>query len=114
MTPKERYEYCDHAFADGDFNIHYSELGLPDPEGPSYDDQGYCTNKPTNTSTIMTSLRFALSDDWCVMPVNEDYFTATEEPIGIDESNQYLAKTGTPAAGLHRCNKALRPDWLWG
>ena len=113
MTPKERYEFCDQALADGHFNIHYSELDLPDPEGPKYDDQGICTNRPTNTSSIVTRLRFALSCDWSVMPVNQDYFDASEEPVGIDEASQYLARALTPAVGIHLCNRSLRPDWLW-
>ena len=47
------------------------------------------------------------------MPVNQAWFDATEQPNSIDEGTQYLATAGAPAVGLHRCDKSLRPDWLW-
>ena len=113
MNSKERFEFCETAFADGHFDIHYSELDLPKPESPMYDDRGYCANSPTNTAPIITGLRSALKGDWEVMPVNQAWFDATEAPNSIDEGAQYLATTGAPAVGLHRCDKSLRPDWLW-
>lgn len=113
MNSQERFEFCEKAFVDNHFDIHHTELELPKPEGPTYDDGGYCTNSPTNTAPIITGLRSALKGDWDVMPVNQAWFDATEAPNTIDDAAQYVTTTGAPAVGLHRCDKSLRPDWLW-